>query len=119
MKRLEHAAGILFIILLRIYRWFLSPLKNALFGTGASCRFTPTCSCYAMEAIQNHGAIHGTTLTARRLLRCHPWGGAGYDPVPTPSHPVAAPRQSAADFADHESGALTARSYEMMRNQIS
>jgi hypothetical protein len=73
---------IVLISLLRLYRLALSPLKSALFGVHATCRFTPTCSCYAIEAIQNHGAIRGSFLTLRRLLRCHPCGGAGYDPVP-------------------------------------
>ena len=47
-----------------------------------SCRFTPTCSQYALEALRKHGPIRGSWLTLRRLLRCHPWGGSGYDPVP-------------------------------------
>lgn len=49
-----------------------------------SCRFQPSCSAYAIEAIRGHGAIAGGWLALRRLLRCHPWGGHGYDPVPTP-----------------------------------
>lgn len=49
---------------------------------GRQCRFTPTCSAYADEAIRLHGAAKGSALAARRLLRCHPWGGQGYDPVP-------------------------------------
>lgn len=47
-----------------------------------ACRFTPTCSTYAVEALQRHGAARGSRLALRRLLRCHPWGGTGYDPVP-------------------------------------
>jgi putative membrane protein insertion efficiency factor len=47
-----------------------------------SCRFMPSCSQYAIEALQKHGAIKGGWLAAKRLLRCHPWGGHGYDPVP-------------------------------------
>lgn len=47
-----------------------------------SCRYLPTCSQYAIEAVQKHGAIKGGWLAAKRLLRCHPWGGSGYDPVP-------------------------------------
>ena len=46
------------------------------------CRFLPTCSAYALEALQRHGAARGLYLSIRRLLRCHPWGGSGYDPVP-------------------------------------
>ena len=61
---------------IRIYRRYISPL------TPPACRFTPTCSHYAMEAIQKHGPIKGLYLAVRRILRCHPWGGSGYDPVP-------------------------------------
>lgn len=60
----------------RLYRAAVSPLLPA------SCRFTPTCSAYAIEAIEHHGAWHGTAFAVRRILRCHPWGGSGYDPVP-------------------------------------
>lgn len=61
---------------IHFYRYCISPL------TPASCRFTPTCSEYAIEAIMLHGAIKGTWLALRRICRCHPWGGSGYDPVP-------------------------------------
>ena len=70
------------IFLIRIYQVVFSPLKGMLFGTASCCRFTPSCSCYAMEAFRAHGLFQGTVLAARRILRCHPWGGAGYDPVP-------------------------------------
>lgn len=58
------------------YRWFLSP------WLGSACRFTPTCSAYALEALQQHGAGRGSYLAARRLVRCHPWCDGGHDPVP-------------------------------------
>lgn len=61
---------------LRFYRLVISPL------IGSNCRYTPTCSTYAMEALQKHGAIKGTWLAARRIGRCHPWGGSGIDNVP-------------------------------------
>ena len=60
------------------YRGAISPMLPQ------SCRFTPSCSAYAFEALQVHGPLRGSWLTIRRLLRCHPWGGSGYDPVPPP-----------------------------------
>ncbi|GGP25682.1 membrane protein insertion efficiency factor YidD [Silvimonas amylolytica] len=66
----------LIILLLQIYRYTLSPLL------GARCRFTPSCSQYAIEAVTRYGAVKGGWLTMRRLVRCHPWGGHGHDPVP-------------------------------------
>jgi uncharacterized protein len=64
------------LLLVQIYRFTISPLL------GANCRFSPTCSAYAIEALRKHGAFHGTAMAARRIARCHPWGGSGYDPVP-------------------------------------
>lgn len=64
------------ILLVRAYRRFLSPLL------GQQCRFHPTCSAYGLEALQVHGALRGTWLTARRIARCHPFHPGGYDPVP-------------------------------------
>ncbi len=58
------------------YRWFLSP------WLGSACRFSPTCSLYALEALQQHGAGRGSYLAARRIVRCHPWCNGGHDPVP-------------------------------------
>lgn len=62
-------------------------------GRPSPCRFTPSCSTYALEALERHGALRGMGLTARRLARCHPWGGLGYDPVPEPRNatPMKAP----------------------------
>ncbi|QGX98601.1 membrane protein insertion efficiency factor YidD [Roseovarius faecimaris] len=60
----------------RFYRAVFSP------WVGHNCRYQPTCSAYAMEALQKHGGIKGGWLAARRILRCHPWGQSGYDPVP-------------------------------------
>lgn len=65
--------------LIRSYRLIISPLL------GPNCRFYPTCSCYAEEAIHHHGALRGTYLAVRRILRCHPWNPGGYDPVPSNS----------------------------------
>jgi putative membrane protein insertion efficiency factor len=63
---------------LRAYKWTLSPL------IGRQCRFAPTCSEYAAQALIGHGFWRGSGLAVRRLCRCHPWGGSGYDPVPPP-----------------------------------
>jgi putative membrane protein insertion efficiency factor len=70
------------LLALRAYRWTISPLQFFLFGSTGGCRFTPTCSQYAMDAVQNHGARAGTVLAAKRICRCHPWGDCGHDPVP-------------------------------------
>lgn len=65
-----------FIVLIKFYRVCISPYKPP------TCRFTPTCSEYALQAFRKWGPLKGLYLTVRRLLRCHPWGGSGYDPVP-------------------------------------
>jgi len=70
------------IFAVRGYRWTISPALVFLFGGGCGCRFTPTCSAYALDAVREHGAVTGTWLTTQRLCRCHPWGGSGHDPVP-------------------------------------
>lgn len=64
------------IALVKFYQLCISPF------TPPSCRFTPTCSQYALEALRKYGPLKGLWLTLRRLARCHPWGGSGYDPVP-------------------------------------
>ena len=68
----------LLIALIRLYQWTLSPFL------GGSCRFLPTCSAYAIEAVHTHGARRGIILAVRRLSACHPLGRSGYDPVPGP-----------------------------------
>ena len=73
MKRL---ISLILILPIRFYQLSISPLFPP------SCRFTPTCSQYAIEAIRRHGPLKGLWLALRRLSRCHPWGGSGYDPVP-------------------------------------
>ena len=67
--------------LIRIYRVTLSPLL------GPRCRFLPTCSQYAIDAIHDHGLLRGAWLAVRRIVRCHPFGGSGYDPVPSRTEP--------------------------------
>ena len=64
------------VLLVRFYQICISPLKPS------CCRFTPTCSQYALEALRKYGVFKGTWLAIKRILRCHPWGGSGYDPVP-------------------------------------
>ena len=71
------------IFFVRLYQQLLSPLKMAVFGPSGACRFTPSCSQYAVEALQVHGVFKGGALSAWRLCRCHPWGGCGDDPVPS------------------------------------
>ncbi len=65
-----------FVGLVRLYQVAISP------WLGGNCRFQPTCSEYAIEALQRHGVLRGGWLAIRRIGRCHPWGGCGYDPVP-------------------------------------
>jgi putative membrane protein insertion efficiency factor len=65
-----------FIFLIKFYQLIISPL------TGPSCRFTPTCSQYSIEAFKKYGAVKGLWLTIKRIARCNPWGGHGHDPVP-------------------------------------
>ncbi|HKK56559.1 membrane protein insertion efficiency factor YidD [Marinobacter sp.] len=66
----------LLLLLLRFYQYAISPMM------ASHCRYYPTCSQYAVEAITHHGGLKGLLLSIRRLLRCHPWAKAGYDPVP-------------------------------------
>ena len=76
MRAVLRAIGWVLILPIRFYRKFISPL------TPPTCRFTPTCSQYAIEAIRKHGPFKGLALAVWRILRCNPWGGSGYDPVP-------------------------------------
>ncbi|MDR2556840.1 MAG: membrane protein insertion efficiency factor YidD [Bacteroidales bacterium] len=73
---MKRAVKFFFIGLIKIYQYCISPFFPP------ACRFTPTCSAYAVEAIEKYGALKGGWLTLKRLLRCHPFGGSGYDPVP-------------------------------------
>lgn len=72
----KRVAALPLWLLVKIYQYVISPL------TPPSCRFTPTCSQYAAEALRKYGPLKGSWLALRRLSRCHPWGGSGYDPVP-------------------------------------
>ncbi|MEO6036404.1 MAG: membrane protein insertion efficiency factor YidD [Verrucomicrobiota bacterium] len=77
-----NAGQSILISLVRLYRLALSPALAFLFGPLAGCRYTPTCSQYAMDAIRVHGSMRGGWLSLKRVFRCHPWGGCGHDPVP-------------------------------------
>lgn len=76
MKKTLQWLGLPFIGLIKLYQWVISPM------IGPKCRFTPTCSSYAIQALQKHGLIKGLWLAVKRISRCHPWGGSGWDPVP-------------------------------------
>lgn len=76
--------------LVRLYRWTIAPAQLFLFGSGSGCRFTPSCSQYALDAVREQGALRGSLLAARRICRCHPWHPGGLDPVkPAPARPSA------------------------------
>ncbi|HVX28449.1 MAG TPA: membrane protein insertion efficiency factor YidD [Parafilimonas sp.] len=76
MKWLLKILSFPFIVLIKIYQAIISPIL------GPQCRFTPTCSNYALEALKKYGVFKGTWLALKRISKCHPWGGKGYDPVP-------------------------------------
>ena len=77
-----NLAQYILVAALRFYRWVISPAKDVLFGPPAQCRFEPSCSAYAVQALEAHGAWKGSWLALKRLARCHPWGKFGFDPVP-------------------------------------
>jgi putative membrane protein insertion efficiency factor len=76
MKTLLNILALPFIALIKIYQLIISP------WLGPKCRYAPTCSHYAAEALKKHGVVKGLWLAIKRISRCHPWGGSGYDPVP-------------------------------------
>jgi len=76
MKRLRRLLNLPFILLIKFYQYVLSP------AIGPKCRYTPTCSNYALEALRKYGPIKGLLLAIKRISSCHPWGGHGHDPVP-------------------------------------
>lgn len=94
-QRLLHALfrlpALVLVGLIRAYQLLVSPLL------GPVCRYAPSCSSYAVQAVQRHGAVRGTWLAGRRLLRCHPWAPGGWDPVPaarTRTHPHPEPART-------------------------
>ena len=78
------AAWTLRVVVGGIYQKFLSPVLHFMSGPLGGCRFQPSCSNYFLQAVDLHGPWKGTWLGLRRIFRCHPWGGQGYDPVPPP-----------------------------------
>jgi len=76
MKKILKCLGLPFIGLIKLYQWIISPML------GPKCRFTPTCSTYAFQAIEKYGPFKGLWLALKRISRCHPFGGSGYDPIP-------------------------------------
>ena len=76
MKKITKIASEILILPIKFYQGAISP------HLPASCRYTPTCRSYAVEALRKYGPLKGGLLAAKRILRCHPWGGSGYDPVP-------------------------------------
>jgi putative membrane protein insertion efficiency factor len=91
-----NAAQFILVGALRLYQWLLSPAKTVLFGPASRCRYTPSCSEYALEAVRTHGACRGIWLAVGRLCRCHPWAAWGPDPVPAarpPEGQAPAPRR--------------------------
>lgn len=76
LLNISRAPQVLLITLVKGYRLLLSP------SLGSACRFAPTCSAYSLQALQQHGAVLGSYLTLKRLVRCHPWCDGGHDPVP-------------------------------------
>lgn len=78
-----NAGQHILIFFVHLYRWTLSPVKTFLFGPTGRCRFTPSCSEYALGSVKVHGAALGSWQALKRICRCHPWGGCGHDPVPS------------------------------------
>jgi uncharacterized protein len=102
-QRVDARLAHLLALPVRAYRWFLSP------WLGSACRFEPTCSRYALDALRDHGAVGGSYLAAHRLLRCHPWCSGGLDPVPNHGQanrasakpPIEAPKAGADTSPSH------------------
>ena len=85
-------------LLIRFYQRILNPMIKFAAGPGTGCRFSPSCSNYFLQAVDMHGPLTGSWHGIRRIFRCHPWGGWGYDPVPSPG---GKPRSSESSRAQH------------------
>lgn len=76
METISRVVRQIYVLPIKFYKACISPMLPA------SCRFTPSCSTYALQAIMKHGVFRGSWMAVKRIMRCHPWGGSGYDPVP-------------------------------------
>jgi len=76
MKKISQLLSYPFILLIRFYQLVISPI------IGPKCRYTPTCSSYSLQAFKKYGVLKGFMLSIKRISKCHPWGGSGYDPLP-------------------------------------
>jgi len=91
MTPLANSIAVFFLrVFVRGYQLLISPVL------AGSCRYSPTCSGYALDALEKHGPVSGSWLAIRRIFRCHPWGGSGFDPVPDPDPHMHAPGACAA-----------------------
>lgn len=113
LRRIALLPRLLLEALVRIYQYVLSP------HIPSSCRYTPTCSEYAVQALRRYGAVRGSILTAHRLLRCHPWGGHGFDPPRWYGETNASPHDGAAEKQhDHNDHRQTLRNDATDRERI-
>jgi putative membrane protein insertion efficiency factor len=98
--RPSSLTALLLTWLVRLYQLTLSPAQTYFLGANGGCRYTPSCSNYAMDALREHGAVAGSFLAAKRICRCHPWGGCGHDPVPpkTPKAPFSLNLEQESNF---------------------
>jgi putative membrane protein insertion efficiency factor len=99
-----NGAQHILIFAVRLYQRIISPAKVGIFGPQGECRFTPSCSQYAVDALRAHGAMKGTALAAWRVCRCHPWGGCGEDPVPPGKFKVQSLRLKVTPDTDEDEG---------------
>ena len=78
--------SLLIFLVIRFYQRILNPMLKVISGPGMGCRYEPTCSNYFLQSVQIHGPLLGSWFGISRIFRCHPWGGCGYDPVPSPGN---------------------------------